>query len=75
MLLTFYYGQNKMCIRDRDGLAGRVTLLPYSALGTGRGLIAALRPDSVSVDGEPADILIGLSPAPLSGDGEFDAIL
>ena len=58
-----------------DGLAGRVTLLPYSALGTGRGLIAALRPDSVSVDGEPADILIGLSPAPLSGDGEFDAIL
>lgn len=57
------------------GLAGRVTLLPYSALGTGHGLIAALRPDTVEVSGRREDILIGLSPAPLSRDGDYDAII
>lgn len=57
------------------GLAGRVMLLPYSALGTGHGLIAALRPDAVEVSGRREDILIGLSPAPLSRDGDYDAII
>lgn len=56
-------------------LAGRVSLLPYSALGTGYGLIAALRPDSAEVSGCREDILIGLSPAPLSRDGDYDAII
>lgn len=57
------------------GLAGRATLVPYSALGTGHGLLAAIRPDSSAVSGKPADILIGLSPAPLSQDGDYDAII
>ena len=56
-------------------LAGRVSLLPYSALGTGYGLIAALRPDFAEVSGRREDILIGLSPAPLSRDGDYDAII
>lgn len=45
-------------------LAGRVSLLPYSALGTGYGLIAALRPDSAEVSGCREDILIGALPRP-----------
>lgn len=58
-----------------DGLAGRVTLVPYSALGTGHGLLAALRPDRAVISGKEADILIGISPAGLSQDGDFEAIL
>lgn len=57
------------------GLAGRVSLLPYSSLGTGHGLLAALRPDAVCVAGEAEDILIGLSPSRLSRDGDYDAII
>lgn len=58
-----------------SGLEGRVTLVPYSALGTGHGLLAAIRPDSVAISGKEADILIGISPAALSQDGDIDAIL
>ena len=58
-----------------DGLAGRVTLVPYSALGTGHGLLAALRPDRAVISGKEADILIGISPSALSQDGDFEAIL
>lgn len=58
-----------------SGLEGRVTLVPYSALGTGHGLLAAIRPDSAAVSGKEADILIGISPAALSQDGDIDAIL
>lgn len=58
-----------------DGLAGRVTLVPYSALGTGHGLLAAIRPDRAVISGKEADILIGISPSALSQDGDFEAIL
>ena len=58
-----------------SGLEGRVTLVPYSALGTGHGLLAAIRPDSAAVSGKEADILIGISPAALSQYGDIDAIL
>lgn len=58
-----------------SGLEGRVTLVPYSALGTGHGLLAAIRPDSAAISGKEADILIGISPAALSQDGDIDAIL
>ena len=56
----------------RPGLAGRVTLLPYSAVGS-RGLLAALRPDSVTVDGKARDILLALSPDSL--DSGYEAIV
>ena len=53
------------------GLAGRVTLLPYSAVGGG-GLICALRPDSAELDGRRVDILAAIAPV---GLGEYDAVI
>ncbi len=56
-------------------LEGRLRLIPYSAVGTGSGLLAAFRPDKISVDGvERDDIMIAVSPTPVGGDG-FDCIL
>lgn len=48
-------------------LAGKLRLIPYTAVGGG-GMLAAFRPDSATVDGEPRDILAALS-ANASGDG------
>ena len=56
------------------GLAGRISLVPYSSLGRSRGLVAALRPDSAAVCGRDAPLLIALSPGRL-GDGGYNAIL
>ena len=54
-------------------LAGRLRLLPYSAVG-GKGLIPAFRPERLFIDGqEHKDYLIGISPH-IAGD-DFDAIL
>ncbi len=58
-----------------SGLEGRVSLVPYSALGTRHGLLAAIRPDRVEVSGKEEDILIGISPSRLSQNGDFEAIL
>lgn len=48
-------------------LAGRLRLIPYSAVGT-RGVLAAFKPDSVLVDGAPREILAAVSPG-VAGDG------
>lgn len=54
---------------------GRLRLIPYSAVGTGSGLLAAFRPDRICVDGrERGDIIAAVSPTPVGGDG-FDCIL
>lgn len=55
---------------------GRLRLLPYSSLGNSAALIAAFRPDSVTVnDTEKTKLLIALSPTSLCADGEYSAIL
>ena len=49
-------------------LAGRFRLIPYSAVG-GAGLLAAFRPDALTVGGETrAELLAAVSPE-LQGDG------
>lgn len=56
-------------------LAGRMRLIPYSAVGTSSGLLPAFRPDSISVDGKKRDdIIVALSPTPVSGEG-FDCVI
>lgn len=55
---------------------GRFRLLPYRAVGTDRGLLLALRVDSIVVNGKtiPSD-LIALSPTPLSDGGGYQALI
>lgn len=52
-------------------LAGRVSLVPYSAVGTDSGLLAAFRPDSVRLDGSKLDALIALGDI---NSPDYDAI-
>ena len=55
--------------------AGRLRLIPYSAVGTVSGLMPAFRPDSVTVDGVLRDdLVVAISPTAISGDG-FDCII
>lgn len=55
--------------------SGRLRLIPYSAVGTAGGLLAAFRPDELTVDGKPRDdILIAISPNGIKGDG-FDSVI
>ena len=55
--------------------AGRLRLIPYRAVGVGSGLLPAFRPDRITVDGKSRDdIIIAVSPTPVSGDG-FDCIM
>ena len=62
--------------RLQDGpLAGRVRLLPYRAVGVERGLLLALRPDGLWVNGERRDMLAALSPTPVSDGGGYGALL
>ena len=56
-------------------LSGKMRLIPYSAVGTSSGMLAAFRPDAVFVDGEQRDdVIVAVSPTPLGGDG-FDSII
>ena len=56
-------------------LQGVFMLIPYSAVGTGSGLLPAFRPETITLDGKQRDgILVALSPTPTGGDG-FNCIL
>ena len=50
-------------------------LLPYSAVGVPAGLLCAFRPDALTAEGKALPYLIALSPTPLSGDGDYEALL
>lgn len=55
-------------------LEGRLRLLPYSAVGTQSGLLAAFRPDEILLDGVMRDdILVAISPTMVGGAG-FDCV-
>ena len=58
----------------RNRVAG-VRLLPYTAVGTGGGLLPAFRPDRFVVAGKDAPLLIALSPTTVSSDGDYDLLL
>ena len=49
-------------------LAGRLRLLPYSAVGTTGALLLCFRPDGLTLDREAAERLVAFSPTPLTGD-------
>lgn len=56
-------------------LEGRLRLIPYSAVGTESGMLAAFRPDRICINGkERSDIIAAVSPHFVGGDG-FDCIL
>ena len=57
-------------------LRPRLRLIPYAALGTASGLLLAIRPDSITADGEKAPAgFVALSPTPMSPDGEYRGVI
>lgn len=51
-------------------------LVPYRGLGEGGGLLACFRPEKLYVDGRPRDdLLAAVTPAPLSRDGSYQALI
>ena len=50
-------------------------LLSYRTVDTPHALLLCFRPDTVTVDGERADVLVAIGPNRLSADGDFQAIL
>ena len=65
-------------LRQLDGdvrLRGRFRLIPYTAIGTGAGLLPAFRPDEVTIDGVPApNVLVAAAPQRLCADGGYAAL-
>ncbi len=56
-------------------LSGRLRLIPYSAVGTDSGMLAAFRPDIIVIDGKIRDdIIVAISPTPVGGEG-FDSLI
>lgn len=54
---------------------GRVQLVPYHTVGAPEGLLLALRPDSLVVDGRKRrDSLLAGSPHPVSDGGEYQGL-
>lgn len=62
-------------LQELPGLRGSFRLLPYAAVGVESGLLPVFRPDLLSVDGQPADLLLAISPTPLSPDGSYQALV
>lgn len=55
---------------------GRFCLLPYRAVGTDRGLLLAVRPDRVELDGEACTgVLVAFSPNPVSDGGSYQVLV
>lgn len=61
-------------LSGRGELRGRLRLVPFSAVGTRRGMLPAFRADRVTVDGQETGHLIALSPTAV-GNGEYRAII
>lgn len=57
-----------------SGLERRFTLVPYRAVGTERGLLLCIRPDSLSVAGEDSEALAAVAEGRFSESGEYEAV-
>ena len=58
------------------GVCSTVRLIPYSAVGVAHDLLAAFRPDTLTVNGRPErGVLIAVAPGKLCADEEFSAVL
>ena len=54
----------------------RVRLIPFRAVGTAGGLLAALQPERITEDGKPSPArLVAFSPTELSDGGGFEALV
>lgn len=54
----------------------RVRLIPFRAVGTAGGLLAALQPERITEDGKPSPArLVAFSPTELSDSGGFEALV
>ena len=62
-------------VEHLQGKAEGVRLLPYTAIGVPGGLLAAFRPESLTVAGKAQMLLVALSPTPVSPEGEYDLLL
>lgn len=59
-----------------DELKGRMRIISFQSIGTGKALMICFRPDELSVSGKKTgDILIGISRTQLSSSGEYDAVM
>jgi len=63
-------------VSNEDDYSTRFRLVPYSAVGVKMALLPVFRPDSLTVDGrDQKDLLVGICPNELNGNGEFSAVL
>lgn len=54
----------------------RLTLLSYSTVGVGEGLLLAIRPEQISLDGKRCNgMLLAASPNPVSSDGSYQGLV
>ena len=59
-----------------EALRPRLRLVPYAAVGVRSGLLLALRPDSIRINGKPAEAaLVAFAPNTLCPDGEYQAVV
>lgn len=54
---------------------GRFRLLPYRTVGVSRGLLLALKVDDICIQGKHQDMLVALSPTPVSDGGGYRALV
>lgn len=54
----------------------RLSLLSYSTVGVGEGLLLAIRPEQITVDGKKCPgMLLAASPNPVSSDGSYQGLV
>lgn len=59
-----------------EALRPRLRLVPYAAVGVSDGLLLALRPDRIRINGKDAEAsLVAFAPNALCPDGEFQAVV
>jgi hypothetical protein len=63
-------------LAEDEALRPRLRLVPYAAVGVRNGLLLALRPDSIRINGKSAEAaLVAFAPNTLCPDGEFQAVV
>lgn len=54
---------------------GALRLIPYKTVGVERGMLLALRPEEVRIEGRREQLLVGFSPVRISDGGGYEALL
>lgn len=63
-----------VCLGEGE-LTGRLRLLPYRTVGVEQGILLAMRTDEVWISGEKQELLVALSPTPVSDGGGYRALV